>query len=312
MKEIIKIITDIGTRQNKTTKLAYKVITDLLLSHNIEFITKKYQVYLPVFKKSYLKVDGENIPCLPTGLTSGKINTAGIVTTSLISSKVFLDIPHINFNPKCKIISRANFSFSPSLAVPRDSIEKICKEKIINGKIEVVKEKQEALQILVGNNRNPKNIIFSHFDSIGSGAVDNASGTALMLEMIIKNRKLLNDNLFVFDGNEEISYDLPIYWGKGYRNFERKYPKQISGAKKLIVIDCIGYDKTITLSGKTNSKIIKLAFPIKKIDGYYSKIKLITSDYDKLMEVYHSDLDQVGLIKEKYMKQALKIVIREI
>ncbi len=312
MKEIIKIITDIGTRQNKTTKLAYKVITDLLLSHNIEFITEKYQVYLPVFKKSYLKADGENIPCLPTGLTSGKINTAGIVTTSLISSKVFLDIPHINFNPKCKIISRANFSFSPSIAVSRDFIEKICKAKIINGKIEVVKEKQEALQILVGNNRNPKNIIFSHFDSIGSGAVDNASGTALMLEMIIKNRDILKDNLLIFDGNEEVSYDKPVYWGRGYRNYEQRYPKQIAGAKKLIVIDCIGYDKTITLSGRIDSKIIKLAFPIKKINKYYSKIKLITSDYDKLMKVYHSDLDQVGLIKDKYMEQALKIVIGEI
>ncbi|MEK7213891.1 MAG: hypothetical protein AAB637_02145, partial [Patescibacteria group bacterium] len=118
----------------------------------------------------------------------------------------------------------------------------------------------------------------------------------------------LKDNLFVFDGNEEIPYDKPVYWGKGYRNFEKKYSKQISKAEKLIIIDCVGYDKTIVLTRKSQNNIIKLAFPIENINKYSSKIKLITFDYDKLMSVYHSDLDIPELIKESYLEEALEIL----
>ena len=132
------------------------------------------------------------------------------------------------------------------------------------------KKKQNTYQILIGNIKTPRNIIFSHFDSIGNGAIDNASGTAIMIQVILSNKKSLKDNLFVFDGNEEISYDKPVYWGKGYRNFEKKYGKQISKAEKLIVIDCVGYDK--------------------------------------LMNVYHSDLDIPELIKESYLEEALEIL----
>ncbi len=176
----------------------------------------------------------------------------------------------------------------------------------------VEKQKQTTYQILVGDRKNPKNIIFSHFDSVGTGAVDNATGTALMVELILSSPELLRDNLFVFDGNEEISYDHPVYWGRGYRNFEQKYPKQVERAQQLLVIDCIGYHKTQVLNGKTNSTIVKLAFPIKHIEKYSGKIKLITSDYDKLMSVYHSDLDDGEMIEEKYMKEAMEVVRGEL
>lgn len=312
MNEIIKKLVSFGDRQGDGVFNAYKYLVELLKERNIKFRTEVYKVDLPIWNKSILKADRVVIPSLPTGLSSGTIKDSSVITTSLISSKHFLDTPHINFNPKTKKISRANFSFAPSFAVSRNYISKICNANKIEGKLEVIRTKQNTYQIMIGNTKNPKNIIFSHFDSIGTGAIDNASGTAVMLEAIVSNQRLLTDNLFVFDGNEEISYDYPIYWGKGYRNFEGKYAKQIANANRLIVVDCIGYDITTVLSGPSDRHIIKLAFPIKNIDKYSDKIKLITSDYDKLMNVYHSDLDQPELIKEKYLKEALRVLNKQI
>ncbi len=54
-------------------------------------------------------------------------------------------------------------------------------------------------------------LVFSHYDSISSGVIDNASGTALSLYLVINYPKLLEKTLFVFAGNEELSYDEPIY-----------------------------------------------------------------------------------------------------
>lgn len=72
-------------------------------------------------------------------------------------------------------------------------------------------KKHNSLNILVGNNINPKNIFFAHYDSVGIGATDNASGVGILMNIIINFPKSLRDNLFVFSGNEELSYDYPTY-----------------------------------------------------------------------------------------------------
>ncbi len=301
--KVVKNLTALGGRQDTALQKAYKYLSSVFIKNKIPFKTEMYHVALPVWKNYSLKADGRNIPCLPTGLMSGSITDVYTVASSLVSSPCFLDTPHINFNPKCEIISRADFSFAPALAIARGSLVDLCKAKNIRGEVKVQKKIQDTRQILIGNAKNPRNIVFSHFDSIGTGAVDNASGTALMIQLIIDCPQLLKENLFVLDGNEELSYDKPVYWGRGYRNFEKKYPGQISQAKKLIAVDCIGYAPTEVL---TKGPIIKLAFPIKGVEKLAKKISLVTSDYDSLMEVYHSDDDVPGIIKTKYVKEALE------
>lgn len=308
MEKIIEDLVKLGARQGKNADKACEYLLSLFERNTIAYSIETYLVDIPVWGVSTLKADGRMIANIPTGLTSGVIRGVSALTSSLISSRIFLDIPHINFNPKSKIVSRANFSFAPSCAVSRDSLPELYSAQKVEGRIRVQKKQQTMRQILIGNRKNPKNIIFSHFDSVGTGAVDNASGTALMTEFIVRNKDLLEENLFVFDGNEEISFDYPTYWGKGYRNFEKRYSKQTLSAQKLIVVDCIGYEKTQVLQGESASHIISLAFPIKNVKKLSSKIKLITSDYDKLMEVYHSDLDNGGNIKEKYLKEASRIL----
>lgn len=308
MKEIIKNVVKFGTRQGAQAKSACEYLYSLLKENKVTYKVEIYDVDLPVWKKYSLKADGRKIACLPTGLTSGSIQSNDVLTSSLISSRYFLDTPHVNFNPKSSMISQANFSFAPSLAISRDSLMRVCSSKKIEGQLVVEKKKQKTYQILVGNIKNPKNIVFSHFDSIGKGAVDNASGTALMVEVILTQPEFLKDNLFLFDGNEELSYDKPVYWGKGYRNFEARYARQMSKAQQLIVVDCIGYAKTEILQGKSGSSIIPLAFPIKNCKKYGNKITLITSDYNKLMNVYHSDADDGDSIQDKFMKEAAQLL----
>jgi hypothetical protein len=309
MEKIIKKLVSLETRQGTQADKAAEYLIAILKKSKTPFAVKTYRVDMPVWKKFSLKADERDIPCLPTGFTSGNVDGVSAITSSLISSRYFLDTPHLNFNPKCPTISRANFSSAPSLAVSRDSLKELFTAKEIEGTIVVQKKKIKTYQILVGNTRNPKNILFSHFDSIGCGAVDNATGTAVMMELVITHPELLKKNLFVFDGNEEISYDHPVYWGRGYRNFEKKYNKIFKNTQQIIVVDCIGYDKTQILHGKSQRDIARLAFPIKNIETYSSKIRLVTSDYDKLMTVYHSDLDNGDIIRTKYMQEALNIVL---
>ena len=75
---------------------------------------------------------------------------------------------------------------------------KICKAKKIDGEIRVSKETRNIEDILVGNIKNPKHIIFAHYDSIEIGAIDNASGVAFSLSILIKNKEILKESLLFF------------------------------------------------------------------------------------------------------------------
>ena len=97
---------------------------------------------------------------------------------------------NINFNPLCDSISKANFYFAPSVAVNRDLISALCRARKVEGFVDVEKVKFDSESILVGNLKNPKNIVFSHFDSIGPGAIDNASGTAICIKLILENKNI--------------------------------------------------------------------------------------------------------------------------
>jgi hypothetical protein len=300
-------ICSFGMRQGKSALQASAYIQKRLKKEGVPFRVETYTVALPVFKQTTLVADGKRIPCLPTSFTSGEIANAYALISSLISSKQFFDVSHINFNPACNIISRPNFSSAPSLAIARDDVPRVSKAKKVQGKIVVSRVDQKTEQVLVGNELNPKTIVFSHFDSISIGAVDNASGTALCLELLLEKPELLKETLFVFDGNEELSYDRPQYWGKGYRNFQQTFPKVMQQAKRLVIVDCIGYAPTEAICG---GPIISLAFPIANIDTYIDRITLLTSSYEKLMPMYHSDLDKVGNIKSRFITEARDMLER--
>lgn len=308
---LIKRFTEMGERQFSAAKKAAELIKNELTKNGISFESQYFNVEIPR-GKSLLKVDGRIIPSLPTSYISGKINSNFSMVSSLIPSRYLIDVPNINFNPQCSAISRSNMYFAQSVAIARADVSKVLSGKKIVGNVVVSKIKTVNEQILVGNTRNPKKTFFCHYDSIGKGAIDNASGVVLLLQNIFSNPKSLENNLFVFDGNEELSYDFPTYWGRGYREFFSNKKsvflknRMKSKIENIYVVDCVGYGDLTLYSDK---RISNLAFPVPEnlIGG--AKVNILSGRYEKLMEVYHSDLDDGGMIEEKYLLMALKKLV---
>lgn len=297
-------------RQLEKETEAAGMILSVLDEYHVNYIKQYYQTHVPRFQKATLKVDGENVPCVATSFVSGKITDKYNIISSMISSQKTIDDYNINFNPVCdRSISRSNHYFAPSLAVKKSDLAKVLKAKKIEGEVKVKKEKHRSLNIIVGNTTNPKAVLFCHYDSIGPGATDNAAGTAVLLKMIIEKPELLHDALFVIAGNEELSYDHPIYWGHGYRIFEKKYLKQLQHAKAIYTVDCVGNGKT---TFDQNINIVKLGFPVVNLKKWMEKTYLVYGDFAKLMEVYHSDSDTMQEIKEEYLNHSVSTLTRRI
>ena len=309
MKNTIKKLIDLSPRQGANAKKTADFIIAYLKQNNIKTTAENFPLEIPIIKKAVLLGDGKSISCAGCSFVGGAIENKDYILSSLIPSRYFLDKPNINFNPKSNFISLSNFYFAPAVAVKSSDLKKITKAKKVKGEVIVEKFKGKIPNITVGNKKNPKTIIFSHYDSIGPGAIDNASGVAVCLEVIVKFPQVLKDNLFVFDGNEELSYDYPTYWGKGFRIFEKKYLSIMEKSKKILILDCLGNGKT----QKTNNlNVLKLAFPIKNIKKWQKKTFTLFGDIEKLMGVYHSSGDNDSQLEEKCLKESVRALIKEL
>lgn len=295
-------------RQGENALKTADYIEKILKKHKVSFVLEKFQINIPLLRAT-LNVDGKKIPCEGCSFASGKITGNEAIASSLIPSRFLINFSNINFNPKCDGISVSNFYFSPAIAVSRKDIPTIVNAKKVFGQIESIKYKGQSRQILAGNTHSPKNIIFGHYDSIGMGAVDNASGVAVMSSALINDSDLLKNNLFVFDGNEELSYDYPTYWGHGYRVFEKRHKIILKKAKKIFVVDCVGNGKTNIIN---DQKIINLAFPIYSIEKLKDKIFIVSGSMEKLRRVYHSEKDIAKEIKKLFLNEAEELLVREL
>lgn len=286
--EFINQLCALGERQFEAEKKAALIIKNICTENKIDFQIQQYNTFIPKFITTSCVIDGESIDCLPTGLKSGEINSKNAIISSLISSQKNFYDTNINFSPASEAISRSNHYQATSVAIAKSNLEIIVNAKEVHIKTEVQKTKHQSENILVGNIINPKTIIFSHYDSIETGAIDNASGVAASIKAIIENPKLIQDNLFVIAGNEEISYDETIYWGHGYRVFEEGFENQIKQAQQLICVDCIGYSDTVIFE---DVQTVTLGLPLKKINEYISKTIMISGDFEGLLKVYHTKDD---------------------
>ncbi|MEK9161321.1 MAG: hypothetical protein AAB822_01035, partial [Patescibacteria group bacterium] len=131
----------------------------------------------------------------------------------------------------------------------------------------------------------------------------------VMSSALINDSYLLKNNLFVFDGNEELSYDYPTYWGHGYRVFEKRHKIILKKAKKIFVVDCVGNGKTNIIN---DQKIINLAFPIYSIEKLKDKIFIVSGSMEKLRRVYHSEKDIAKEIKKLFLNEAEELLVREL
>lgn len=298
--EIIKQLLKFSPRQLQNETKAGKYLVNLLRQNKIHFRLQLFTFYHPHFRKAELIADGQKINCQAISFVSGKIEGKNNLISNLSGAK--RDFPFISFNPNCAAISASGRAINhPALAISRGDLPKILAAKKVYGQVVVKKIKHQSQNILVGNLTNPDNLIFSHYDSINTGAVDNASGIAVSLQLIINRRDLLKNNLLILSGNEELSYDFPVYWGHGYRVFEKKYLPLMQRAQKILVVDCVGNNRPRSYN---DAYWVNEGFPIKTVNRFLPKTFLIAGDLDKLMTVYHSNLDNLSAVKKIYLNQA--------
>ncbi|OGH85996.1 MAG: hypothetical protein A2493_03265 [Candidatus Magasanikbacteria bacterium RIFOXYC12_FULL_33_11] len=309
IKSFVERLVSFGERQGVVETATANWIGNLLKSNDVYFEIQKFETSIPKFLKEELIVDNEKIDCKATCFVSGKINNNHSLVSSLISTQPLIDKENINFNPLCESISRGNHYFAPSVAIKKSDVIKVVNAKEIKAVVEVEKIKHGSKNILVGNLNNPKNILVCHYDSVGPGATDNASGTAMLLTLILNNKELLNNNLFLIGGNEELSYDYPIYWGHGYRAFEEKYFNLFGSTENIFVVDCVG-DGDVTFDN--NISTVRLGFPIKNLENYINKTSLVYGSFEKLMEVYQSDIDLTEVLSEKFLQQTYSSLLEKI
>jgi len=305
----INALVQFSPRQLKGETKAALFIISLLKKNKIAYFLQKFNVKIPVVKKVILKADKKEIKCDGCCFIGGEISNKEYIISSLLPSEICQNDANINFNPKCLTVSNSNYYFAPAVSIAHKSLFKILKAKNIKGRVDIMPINHKAINILVGNKKNPKFVCFAHYDSIKKGAIDNASGVALLMNIILSNSNKLKDTLFIFSASEELSYNKPVYWGYGFRVFEKEYYQLFKKAKKIIVVDSVGNGKTVILN---NLEMIKLGFPIKNIKKLAKKTVLITGDFEQLMTVYHSDIDDGRGIEEKYLNEAYSIIISEI
>ncbi len=301
IKEMLKF----SPRQGKNEVKTAEFIISLLDKFNADYLVQKFNTKIPLVKKAELTADGKKMECKGCSFVSGEIENKDYLISNLTPSSCFLEYPNINFNPKCKTISLDNFYFAPAVTIKTSDLLRVAKAKKVKGKVKVEPFAYESANILVGNVENPKNILFAHYDSVEKGATDNGSGVAVLMDLIISYPETLKENLCIFSGNEELSYDKPTYWGHGFRAFEKEYDSAMAGADSIIAVDCVGNGKANVSRDK---HLIKLAFPINNIDKWSDKISIVFGDFDKLMAVYHSDNDDVNELKEVYLDEAVKLL----
>ena len=303
---LIKKLSDLGERQLGQEIKASKLLMAELEKYKVKYKVQYFPTKVPLIKAASLRADKVKINAKGSGFVSGLIKNKFKLATPIISPLKKVQ-PNINYNPKCAAISQSDFYFVPALAINKKDVSRIKKARYVEGEIKVLAQKHRSLNILVGNLTNPKNILFAHYDSIGPGAIDDASGIAVLLRLIIDYPKLEKDNLFVLAGNEELSYDTPYYWGRGYRAFEKKYGLLLQNARKILIVDGIGSDKPLV---SKKMSMIRPCFPINKMKKYQNKTNVIFSTYDFIETVYHSELDKVNNIKTAYLAQANRKILK--
>ncbi len=309
--EFVKAIIKFSPRQLQGEVDTANFIKQALADNSIDYKEQVYSIDVPDFKSAVLTVDGEGVECSGCGLESGEIRGKYKIISSLISSKILKHEPNISFNAMCKgAISNSNHYFAPAIAVSNDGLKKIIDGTEVHAETVVKRIQHESMNILVGNTINPKTVTFAHYDSVKTGAIDNASGVSVMMAVILENTGLLKEHLFIFSGNEEISYDEePAYWGYGFRVFEKEYFDVLNNAQKIIPIDSVGNGKNEVITEKS---MIMLGFPLNNIDRWLDKVRFIAGDFDHLMSVYHSDIDDGRGMSEESLQEAKAMLLAEV
>lgn len=299
MINIVKKLITASPRYAENESKAADLISEILEKARIDFVQQPFESFSPITVKAELFADNEQIPCIGSSLNSGEIKNGD----NLISSFGYepKNLPfNINFNPITDEISVVDFYDEPSVSISRKSVVKIVMANNIKGLVKVKKQKFRTKNILVGNTTNPTNIVFAHFDSIiGDGAVDNAGSVAVLLDLVAKYPDYLSNSLFIFSGNEEMSYDQYKKSGYGFRVFESKYKNLLDYAKQILVLDGVGVSRSSFVQFG-----LDWFLQLKSLDKLRSKVFWLQNDQSEILKYFHTKADKASILSEKFLTDA--------
>jgi hypothetical protein len=307
--EYVRQIIAFSPRQLEGEARTAAFIVDFLRSRGVKAAKEPFTTTIPVYDRAELVADGKKIPCEGCCFESGVIDGKDVIVSASMPSVYFQDKPNISFNPSCPVISCGNHYYAPAVAVSHDGLQRVLKAKRVRAEVSVRLMKHRSMNILAGKMDDPATVCIAHYDSVKTGALDNASGVAVLMDLITRRPKLLDRSLFVFSGAEEISTDKPHYWGRGFRMLQRRHPRLFSRAQRILVVDCVGNGPT---NEATDPTLLCRAFPIHDFKKYQEKITMFYGDIDHLMTVYHSELDDGRSMSSKWLRQAADLVASHI
>lgn len=282
---LVEKICSFSPRQGKGEIRTAEFIEDYFHNQNVSFQTQLFETIVPLITRCELFIDGEQIPCLGACFEPGKITSK----------------KQIDYNPDTDYIETTSYSPQASVRISRTHKDKLSNAKNISGEVKLDKYFFVSRNLLVGNSENPQNILFAHYDGLGGGAIDNAGSVAVLIDIILKEKGLLENNLFVFCGNEELSYDKEVFWGRGYRQFEKKYSSIMKNANQLIVVDGIGLTEPQFIS-----EDIDEFFPVSDLEIFEKKIVVLSSIQSEVLKCYHCAEDTPNKLNNAYLILANK------
>lgn len=285
--QIIKDLCKLSPRQGEKEIESAKYLETFLRQIATDIKIQKFPTRVPPISSAYLILDGEKIDCQGCTFETGNITTKDQVV----------------YNPHSDYISTPSYYQNPTVAISRTDAKKLNRSANIEGQVVVEKYSYSSRNFLVGNLDKPKNIIFTHYDSLGGGALDNAGGVVVCLSLLSENKDLTSENLFIFAGNEELSYDFPDYWGYGYRQFEKEYPHLLRQAKQILVVDGVGLTVPEIITTDLDNFL-----PLRYLKTFQNKIKVVSSNQQQVLKCYHCAEDTPDKISLEYLNQSQNIL----
>lgn len=298
---LLEEITSLPPRRGIGEHAARDIIKKKLDENNISYSLQEFNATIPKITKAELIADNRTISCIGASFVSGKITKESRLMSSFDTDD---DKSIILFNPMSKGLCLHTYKENyPAVAINKDDIVKVVMAKNIEGEVVVDKGKYISTNILVGNAINSKRVIFAHYDSlIGKGALDNAGSVYVLFKLIKRHPELIQDNLFVFAGCEEESISNPNGF-YGFEMFDTAYRELMDKTKEIIVLDGVGIGKpSIT---KDN---VDWIFGIPRLEEIKEKVLWLQNDQELIMQYYHTELDTIEILKEKYLEQAIQIL----
>lgn len=282
LQNLISELSLLSPRQGENETATAQLIEYFLNKSNLSYQVQLFATQVPVIKSAELFLDGQSVPCLGSCFNGGQITSKS----------------QVNISPHSDYIETITYTSTPGVCISRTNKELLSKATNITGKVSLEKYSFRSRNFLVGNRQNPKKIIFAHYDSLGGGAIDNSGGVACCLDLIATNSRLLNNNLFVFAGNEELSYDKKEYWGKGYRDFEKQNIGLLIPAEEIIVVDGVGLTSPVIIG-----KDLDNFFPVKYLKQLFQKLTIYSSLQTEVLKYYHCAEDTPDKLNMDFLRE---------